>query len=551
MKKAVLSLMACGLATAVLAYPPIYNDANVQVNQWTYKYNEAKAKAAQLGRPIMLAFVNQGNCGFCATWDKNVLSSSDGYWNGFLAANPMILIWVDQGYESRYSSPSWSQLIKGVSWSEIRSYPEIVILSPGGTKIDQFVARSALGSSAGFIGRVSAAIGGGSFEPVDPDPSDPDPVTPDPFPASSVGKYSGVVYEADGRTVSGKMSMTATSSGTLSARIELDGAVYTATARKVTGASDGSFTANLSGRAGTLAVAVDRYGQLTGTFINSTKIVGGLASWTTTDRAAFAGYYTAILAPQRFTHSVQNTFQYRPEGAGYVTFTVSTRGLAKYAGVLADGTKFTGSSDLLVRDGSEVTAAQYPGAVAGISYASFPIYTTLYARRGKVLGQIWINGQSAGRLDDNKVLVAGSEWVYPGQSAGLAGDGFVAAFDNGSVTEVGRFYVQGLNLAQALANKARLFIGDAEGLPFAAYGTSVKLATDNALGASFRVSTRTGVFSGLFKDQSADGRTRQQKYAGVLVPLAPYGGGYYTSYDTVANGYRTKKSGSVVIDPVQ
>jgi len=67
MKYAIPVMAAFGLALAASAYPAIIsNSSTVQLNQWTYKYNEGLAKAAAAGRPIMLAFVNQGNCSYCS-----------------------------------------------------------------------------------------------------------------------------------------------------------------------------------------------------------------------------------------------------------------------------------------------------------------------------------------------------------------------------------------------------------------------------------------------------------------------------------------------------
>ena len=149
------------MSACAWAYPTIYNDANVQLNQWTYKYTEGLATAKRLNRPVMIAFVNQGYCSYCAQWDAGVLSNSDGRWTTFLQQNPMVLIWVDeQKKNTNYSSPSWDKLITGNGiWSQITAYPSIVMLSPQGAKKDQFIARSPLQQYPAFYNRVGATTG--------------------------------------------------------------------------------------------------------------------------------------------------------------------------------------------------------------------------------------------------------------------------------------------------------------------------------------------------------------------------------------------------------
>lgn len=159
MKYVAAAILSAGLALSSFAtdypYPPIYNDANVQLNQWTYKYAAAKAKAKALNRPMMVAFVNQGHCGYCQKWVNGVLSNPSGAWPAFLEQNPMILIWIDASSLPMYTSPTWSQFILGLGiWKTISAYPEIVMLNPDGTKADQFIARDGYAISPGFYTRV-------------------------------------------------------------------------------------------------------------------------------------------------------------------------------------------------------------------------------------------------------------------------------------------------------------------------------------------------------------------------------------------------------------
>lgn len=170
MKAVAAAILCLGLTFAASAYPypGISNDPNVQLNQWTYRYNEAIAKAAALNRPVMIAFVNQGLSANCQAWNDNILSNPDCVWDSFLVANPMILIWVDQQSQSMYTSPSWTQLLwsSGI-WNDITAYPEIVMLHPNGTFSDQFSALSSLSQNPGFYLRVRNTT---NFYPYNPAP---------------------------------------------------------------------------------------------------------------------------------------------------------------------------------------------------------------------------------------------------------------------------------------------------------------------------------------------------------------------------------------------
>ena len=69
--------------------------------------------------------------------------------------------------------------------------------------------------------------------------------------------------------------------------------------------------------------------------------------------ANFNGYYTAQLPSSGVA-----TPDEAPQGTGYITFTLSAKGAARWAGKLADGTAFTGSGVLLL-DGDITTGRYY------------------------------------------------------------------------------------------------------------------------------------------------------------------------------------------------
>ena len=97
-----------------------------------------------------------------------------------------------------------------------------------------------------------------------------------------------------------------------------------------------------------------------------------------------AGAYTTVLRAEA------DDTPGLPTGYGFVTYTVASRtGSVKYGGVLADGTRVSGSAKIAAGDG------------AGTAF--FPIYKSLYARRGEVSGVVasrrmaaWCSGKAAG-----------------------------------------------------------------------------------------------------------------------------------------------------------
>lgn len=741
MRSFIRALLAIGIVTSALGYPTIYNDTNVQLNQWTYQYTAAKAKAKALNRPMMIAFVNQGVCGYCAKWDANILSNSDGRWNTFLAQNPMILVWVDQQKQSLYSRPTWSALILGNGiWSQVTAYPEIVLLNPDGSKADQFVGRNSLGANPTFYTRVKAttdrypvtpvtsagtigfsaatasagenagsvtvtvtrqngsagaqtvsyatangtALAGVNYtaksgtltwtdgdaasksftvslindavwsSPVrrtftvalaktsgdatlgtstltvtlsedDPAPvSLPTFVSPTPSdgavvsatvnssvsiqthadstasvtysatglpagvtissgtglisgapslagdyavtvtalnsqgPVSTaftlrvqaqvqiqkpVGKFGGYLYEGDGLTVRGTLTLTASSTGKVQARLVQGSASYSLSTTWASGAAGGAYTARFTTRTGlVLAISVDAEGVVTGTF--SDLAVAG-RKIETSQLSGFAGYYTVRLGVTDAT-TTSADIDNSPEGYGYLTFTLSAAGTAKYAGLLADDTKVSGSADVAVYTGEQLAALGYTDAVAGHAYAGFPVYKVLYSRRGAVAGMIWIDAQSWSTLSDNEVSVSGSEWLYPGRSAKLPDDGFTATFDDLGFTPVGAFFSDAEDLSASFED-ATFYAAD-EAVAVVGSGAAISLEDDNALNANLRVSSRTGLISGSMRIPSADGDgVTAAKYKGVLVPALSIGGGFYLESDPSAEGYRLKRSRAVLI----
>jgi len=366
-----------------------------------------------------------------------------------------------------------------------------------------------------------------------------------PLPSqSAVGTFNGFFYQGTERTVRGTLSMSATAQGALTVKALLNGSSYTMRGGWLTGAPDGTFTAQFQHRiAGVCNIQVDAAGIMTGTF-NGASLLGRLLNLTRT--ADFIGYYTSLLEVaecQPYSPAVSNV----PQGLGYLTFSVNGRSSVKYSCVLSDGTRVSGSSILAVYSGAELAAMGYTGVVAGRSYACFPVYKVLYSRRGVVAGQVWLDGMNASAPVDNRVSITGSEWIYPGRNAALTASGFAASFDDGAFVEIGAYYGVMQNLAQVF--NGRFFTVPQGSTVLQSVGLSVGLPSGNELGASMRASVSTGVFSGSFRlvPQVVGGRATTTSYSGAFVPALEAGGGYYLESDPTVPGYNLKRSRMVRI----
>lgn len=363
-------------------------------------------------------------------------------------------------------------------------------------------------------------------------------IPPTPGKDSVAGTYQGFFYQGTGQKACGTLSLAVTEKGKLKAKVAFNGRSYSGSGAW----SSGTYSARVKFRTGeVLLVQAIAGNNLTGSFQGA-----GLRGrrFDETGIAGFVGYYTACLgvtAVAPYSPAVDN----RPEGSGYVTFTVNGRGSVKYGGVLADGTKFSGSSLVLVYGGGELAGMGYREVVAGRAYACFPLYAPVYTRRGMVAAEVWMDGRQSPEPADNRVFITGSEWVYPGRSAKVRNDGFTAAFDAGALTEVGAAFVTSPNLATTFDGAG--FEADSARVPLRTSGLSIALPLANDLDANLKASLTTGLFSGGFLLQSAEGSSRRVKFAGALVPALGFGGGYYEEPAVAPGGFRLTRSRAVRI----
>jgi len=202
---------------------------------------------------------------------------------------------------------------------------------------------------------------------------------PSPYPAKS-GSYNGLFYEADAVRINsaGSISVQATSRGTYTGKIQLQGSTYPL-----------SGSLGLQGQA-TQVISRGLNPPLTVQFgLGSDQIYGSISTsnWLASvlgDRALFntltnpapqAGAYTMLLWRTGGTSAAQ--------GHSYGTLTVSRAGVVSLAGALADGSKITQSAPL---------------SKGGL----WPLFVPLYS--GKGLLSSWVYFANSAQTDFSGVL---------------------------------------------------------------------------------------------------------------------------------------------------
>ncbi|HRR34653.1 MAG TPA: SUMF1/EgtB/PvdO family nonheme iron enzyme [Kiritimatiellia bacterium] len=363
------------------------------------------------------------------------------------------------------------------------------------------------------------------------------------------GTFTGYCYEEEGGQcrIRGLVTFKATSLGRLTAKVVLQAVNLSFSAKSWSGVSgDSDYLAAMARRQGEqLDVTVDAAtGFLTGTL--SGGRVGAETLLVTAQRnafldrlnitaqtilAAYKGYYTVALPIEAC--ETDPAIDNRQSGSGYVTITVRDRGAVKVAGKMADGTRVSLSSTLLVDDQG----------------ADVPLFVKLYGRRGIFAGLLHIGGgaypatQRVGEVPDVRL-----EWLYPGSTmAGLA-DRFDA-----QLSALGAYYDAVGDLQAAYAGKILQAEGMEWAMPLAAGRSPGSLTVDpvieNPQAVKFKAARRTGLFSGSFRVMNEAGRNVTLKYVGVLTRLddAYVGDGAYVEKRS-ANGRSVKSSYRVWIE---
>lgn len=360
--------------------------------------------------------------------------------------------------------------------------------------------------------------------------------------------YEGVVV--------GTVTFQASSSGKLRARTEVGGKRQSLTGTWVVDGLDANrLTGVLDNRAGdTMELVLTADGILRGVYNNGMLVLA--RAFDPADAPVYQGFYTVAL-PTHVLATASAAIDNRPEGYGYLTLTVRRNGQVKYAGQLADGQRLNGTSALMAFSGAEMRAMGYD-VVGNGSFAVFPLYKTLYGRRGHAAAMVWIEPHEQMNVADNLVWIENTRWHYPGKSTSMKNDGFLAVFewDPKPVAPVfGQAHICGAFFAKqqdftAPYDGAQFHVAD-QALPVTVTKKALSLERRNDLSATLKTSSSSGLLSGSFKQETPGARRASTlKFKGILVNLQGLGLGFgaYQEPDPETGAYRLNRSKAVSID---
>jgi len=203
------------------------------------------------------------------------------------------------------------------------------------------------------------------------------------------GTYNGLFYEDDGvqQASAGSFTLTVSTKGSYSGKIQIGSGKYSFSGKT----NSAGFITNTITRKGTTPLTIVLWtdgsnpssqqisGQLTdGTWIST--LCGDKAMFSNTNPAPFAGSYTMVIP--------QDKDQPLPMGYGFGTLTVSSSGVAKFTGTLADGTSISQSA-----------------TISGVGL--WPLYIPLYSGRGSAIS--WISFTNHPSYDLSGTL----SWINP------------------------------------------------------------------------------------------------------------------------------------------
>jgi len=279
--------------------------------------------------------------------------------------------------------------------------------------------------------------------------------------------------------------------------------------------------------------------------------------------ARFLGYYTVALPVVEARSS--GAAQAAPMGSGFLAITVGSRGSVKLAGVLADGTKISQSSRLILFD-----------ECGELAYV--PFFVPLYSRKGWAGALFWLTPGT------RTVVTDWSEgWFARWEKAGAGPDGFSEVLApcggyyspyaslaphyrlSAASNNVAYFYTGGSVLPQQAAlpswvgvtvNGQRMTT--VAGLRPVLTGNAYNYAGENSSLATISFAARTGLYKGkfnLYYDYLLNGRLTHKQlnvsYSGVMTQSRdnlfaewPEGQGFYLvpDSDPLLRSYRLKRS---------
>lgn len=406
-------------------------------------------------------------------------------------------------------------------------------------------------------------------------------------PLTTTGLFNGYLRgirklgNQENKTLLGTLSLKITRlSGQLTAKVVIQGGALSFKG-KAWGSEDasGTFNSQLVTRGGeTLDIFVRQnhvWGELTGGIFGTDKLQvtamrnrfaerGDTTAQSLLER--YSGYYTTILFESYNYDSATGTLNVMPQGFGFMTSTIRTKGKVKLAGVLADGTKISAASQLL--ECGEL--------------GSVPIFMPLYRKQGYFGGLALID-----QGNNHNTFTASPDtdlfrWFKPGVS-----DGFDMVLDmngghynvqdalsdklelwfiaqnvdtrlhhaSGAVEPVYMFFPTPLNINGNRMSVPRTIRPNA--VKEGGKVTHYEYIGDNPSGVTLKYAVSSGIFRGKFNlyydYEDPSGRFQHKAvsvpYAGVIVQLpsynlqkAGYGHALLPSSDPAYRPYRLKVS---------
>ena len=414
----------------------------------------------------------------------------------------------------------------------------------------------------------------------------PDPEASPAF--TGEAPYDGYLYragDADGQAataVEGTLALNVSSAtGKLSAKAATRGGSlnFRASAWDA-GGTDGTQQATLTLPGGeTLALSVRgnrAWGTLSGGSVDGELLVE-CARNRFRDRAdaeaqavltGFKGLYTAALPPAGPSARRRDAPGAEPQGAGYLSITLSTYGRVKFAGVLADGTRVSMAAQALLIDGCG-------------GWVCVPFFSPLYGRKGWAGGLVWLDPETGAAVTDREL-----GWLIRWDCARGDARDFSLLLDlcGGRYTKppalapAYRFSAEVAQVPLLYPGGAALFAEEALplGLPVTVSGTRMAMirgrqpemtdgaydySGENCALAKLSFSASTGLYKGTFNlyyDYLSGSRPRHRKvtvrYAGILCPVrggafadAPAGLGHCLVPDN-STGPALKRSFMTLLD---
>jgi hypothetical protein len=318
------------------------------------------------------------------------------------------------------------------------------------------------------------------------------------------GPYNGLFHEAAEvrQTSSGSFNLTPTERGTFTGKIKLGSKSYSLSGRvgldckatnTIVRTGENTLTIELDFASGSTNQVVGRVSD--GTW--EAPLMGDRAVYNSrTNTAPYVGAYTLIIPGQ-------DEPGLGPQGTGFATVRVDGNGLARFVGMLADGTKIS----------QRVYLSQS---------GQWPFYVPLYRGQGSVLSWLTVTNRLpddiSGLLSWIKPSVPGSKY-----SAGFTNEAFVA----------GSMYIQPTSGSRVLNLSDAHLIVDRGNLPIPITNSIVLTEQNKILNlsenpCSITISVKSGLFVGHVVDPSTGTRL---KFLGVTLQKQSTGSGFALGSD--------------------